>query len=359
MTHTIDAGRRFRECVRGRGLISPAELESATLTASERGTSLEETLVALGLLTEDQVGALVADELGLSYVFPDSRAIDPDLVRLFPAALLVRHHAIPLLPEGDRVVLAAAEPLDDAARRALESASGRPVTIALASRRRIDAILAQLSGVPAAPPQDPGAVALLYTNLAKALVANASEVRFEPDGDDIVVRHRLAGRLVGQGRAPSTLLLPLLSRVRMLGSGRVVTRIGARRVALEIAELSTRAGAAVLIRFIRETGLDPDAERAVLLDHGFIRVPDRGTGYALLRKADPAGRCIVAIDSEAADAADIRQVDAGPFALRFALDYRPDVLFVAVVHEIDLPALIAASARRVVVAVTDAPAEAR
>jgi hypothetical protein len=370
------------ELLLGRGILSEAELSSASRVAKERGVSLEEALIALGLLTEDQLGALAAEEHGLPFVFPYASAIDRGLFARFPRELLLRRRALPVMAEGDRVVVALAAPPPEPVRRELEAACGLPVSPVLASARRIERVLAEVAGETAAPrgpagAADPAAVALLYGSLARALDSGADEIRFEPREGALSVRFRRAGRLEEDAREPAAAALALAARARaLIGDpqalrGAVRTSIGGRDVVLEVAILPGREGESVLIRIARggaPSGAAPAAagsEQLAALGRlgrglALIASPDgrrgRALAYEAARAAGPEARSVVAIEREPLEPEPLfRQV--APEALEAALAYAPDVLLLGEPPEdrAAIAAVLRAAAARLVLAASDDP----
>jgi type IV pilus assembly protein PilB len=380
---------RFGARLVERGIVSEVELARALQVASDRSIPLEDALEALGLVTEDQAGALMAEELGVPYVFPYAGSIDPELLGLFPADLLRRHEAVPLVREADQIVVATARVASTEARRELQAAAGVPVAFSLAARRRVERVLLDLFGEPpgAGPGagarraglDDPGAVAILYGHLARAIAGGATEVRFEPGPADIRVRYRQAGRLVEQAREPLARHLALVARAKVLMEGefqrrRIRTAIAGRPVVLEIAVVETRGGESVLLRISEAVGaataLETDERllAAARRERGLILIggPDpeacAAVAYAVGLAAERAGRAVVAIERDAAAMEPgFRQIEAGRggvgAALGRAAALRPDVLLIALPPEepAEIGAALRAAGRGLVAAVCDDP----
>lgn len=381
-----------------RGLITERELGEARAASVSRNASIEEALVGMGFLTEDQVGMLRAEAVGIPYVFPHVDEIPPELVARFPAAVLKEHLAVPLLIEDDRIVMATPNAVDAETRRRLEEISGGPVVLSLASRRNVQRVLDNLfpasAGTAPVAPRDPGAVGLLYGHLARALGARATEIRFEPDPESIRVRYRVGGRLEERGTEPLSMLFPLVARLRTLfgsrlrarsagASGILRTRLGDSEYRLELTLLATRLGECALLKLAPELSPDRAAPKSYLANDviaGVIRkIPQQGgivlvsspledaareLSYGLLKQLDPSGRTILTIESSALELRpDFRQVETAGIrladALEAALAYEPEIVYVA--HPLQWPGeiaatLMAATSRLVLVSTTDATA---
>ncbi len=344
-----------------RGLISEAELAEAHRIAKSKERSLSETLIALGMMTEDQVGMLIAEELGVQYVFPQASAIDRDLLAELPRDLLVRHRVVPFLRGEDGVVFVSGGPLSEQAARELESACRCPVSYALSSPRRIDTLL----GAPAAS-EDPGGVATFYGHLAKAMIAKATEIRFEPGTDGITVRLRVNGALEDRGREPIGQLLAISSKARALASTTRATRIGAREFDVHVGVLASKHGESVLVRLtpavtpVIDDEVKEQMRSAMALEKGVVLLSAPSIraamvlGYAALRASTPEKRSIVTLEREPLEVETrFRQAELrGELgeAMRAALAYEPDVLLVgeSIDKREDRERVFAAARKRVV-----------
>lgn len=381
-----------------RGLITERELGEARAASQRRNATLEEALVALGFLTEDQVGMLQAEALGVPYVFPHADQVQPELVSRFPRKALEEHEAVPLLMEENKIVLASSAVLGPDARKRLEESCGSEIVQALASRRNIRRVLGRLfpaeSGEAPAPARDPGAVGLVYGHLARALAAQATEIRFEPDPETIRVRYRIDGKLEDRGSESLAMHFPLVSRLRTLfgarlrtrpagASGILRTRIGAAEYRLELTLLATRLGECALLKVapdllpaqqaprryldagvISKTANQLPTDKGVVLISSALPDAPRAMSYALLKSDQLAGRTILTIESSSLELRpEFRQVEMAGIrladALEAALAYEPEVVYVG--HVLQWPGeiaatLMAATSRLVLVSTSDSSA---
>jgi hypothetical protein len=332
----VNATEGFRARLVERKLVSPEDLSRAAAAAGERDISVEAALVALGIITEDQAGAVMAEELDVPYVFPQADAIDPELVRRFPAETLRRLRAIPIVRDDRGVNIAAARPLPPDVLRALEMHAGAPVSMSLASPRRIAALLDELAPGDERV-RDAGTLATLYGHVARAIHARATEVRFEPDGEAVVVRYRIGGRLEERERLPVALLMELAARAAALGERPAV--FGA--TAVTVAVLKTCAGESIRIGLSPREGpmrVPVEALRAlrrlVGRRRGFVLIASGASrlGHVVLTALDGGDRSIVAVERRARETdGSILRVETGGTvddAIAPAVAYRPDVLFV-------------------------------
>ncbi|MDP8971540.1 MAG: type II secretion system protein GspE, partial [Actinomycetota bacterium] len=69
------------------GLIDEEALRSAAAAQVERGLSLGKALIEVGAVTEQQIVAAVARQIGIPFADTGPGAVDPDAAALLPRAL--------------------------------------------------------------------------------------------------------------------------------------------------------------------------------------------------------------------------------------------------------------------------------
>ena len=255
------------------GILPPHKLEDARRQSAFANLGLRDVLIASGQLAEDQVNFLVGEELRMESVHITTEMVDPSLVHLFPADALRRARAIPVVRDGDEIVLAMADPTDDDAitslgahiRQGLRPVIGRPKEI-------LDA-LAEVcvheppgdspgasSGGWDTKSNDPSGVVFLYHHLERAHAAEASEIHIDPGEAAIRVRYRVGAMLRDVETQPRSFLYPLLARVRILAglpqsdggrgqTGSIRTRVGDEERQIEVTIAPTPFGESAVIRF--------------------------------------------------------------------------------------------------------------
>jgi len=115
-----------------RGIITPAQLALATTYTERPGGQLPQVLVRFGLVTEDDLVSLLAEEYRLAVI--DLTAIDPtsDALRLVPPALAHRHVILPIGLGDSTLSVAIADPTNSVGLGEVKLRSGCGLTVALA-----------------------------------------------------------------------------------------------------------------------------------------------------------------------------------------------------------------------------------
>jgi type IV pilus assembly protein PilB len=269
------------------GLVTGAELSVAFDEHQRAGRSLGRVLVENQVITEAQLVAALAFQIGLPFVDLNERAIDGSAVVLIPAAVCRRHLVLPIGYEDGRLLLAMADPsnvfaIDDV--RSLTGLEPRPVVVtrddlqaAIERHCRGDAELEDLrTAMNADAPVEEDlaqitqvvedAPIVKYVNLliTQAIGDGASDIHIEPGEKDMRVRYRIDGVLHDVMSSPRSIQSGVISRLKIMAEiniaerrkpqdGRlsVTTRTG--KVDLRMATLPTVWGEKVVMRILDNT----------------------------------------------------------------------------------------------------------
>lgn len=280
------------------GLVTGAQLGAAFEEHQRAGRSLGRVLVENEVITEAQLVAALAFQIGLPFVDLAERTIDAAAVVLIPAAVCRRHLVLPIGFEEGRLLLAMADPanvfaLDDV--RSLTGLEPRPVVVtredlqaAIERNCRDDAEMEDLRSAMDAEAVVEDDISQLtqvtedapivkYVNLliTQAIGDGASDIHIEPGEHDMRVRYRIDGVLHDVMRSPRSIQSGVISRLKIMADiniaekrkpqdGRlsVTTRTG--KVDLRMATLPTVWGEKVVMRI-----LDNSTASLALGDLGF------------------------------------------------------------------------------------------
>ena len=163
-TMLINQARRFGETLVERHVLSRDALEVAIDEAERTGQPLPAVLRRAGLVAAKDLTAALAESLGLRFVDFQEAPLHQDAAGTVPADVARQHAALGVDFEDSKLVVAFAEPSDDAALAAVGAATGYEIIPAAADRaelmRVIDAVYGPGAGgaavqaavaVPAAP----------------------------------------------------------------------------------------------------------------------------------------------------------------------------------------------------------------
>ncbi|MGH9127056.1 MAG: PilT/PilU family type 4a pilus ATPase [Acidimicrobiales bacterium] len=135
------ASRRVGEFLVARKVLSRDSLEVALRHEEESGVPLAKILAGEGLVSERDLVAAVADQIGLGFWDFDQEGISPNVDGLLPETLAKRLCAVAVMVDNQHLVVAMDDPTDDGAVAELAEATGYPVEPVLAVRSDLKAVL--------------------------------------------------------------------------------------------------------------------------------------------------------------------------------------------------------------------------
>ncbi len=222
------------------------DAEHAARVLDERAEpgGLAARLVALGVVDEQTLVRMLADEYRLPIADPCAADVPRAALDAVPHGLARRRHLVPIALAGGRLSVAMADPTDAAAIAELQFLSNLDVEIAVAAPSAVAAATARLYGEAPAladalaalgtpdPPAPPGALeappradattrdepVVRYVDalLAEAVRRRASDVHVEPGEGSLRVRMRVDGMLVAVAPPPPAVAAAIVSRVKVM-----------------------------------------------------------------------------------------------------------------------------------------------
>lgn len=127
-------------------------MDAAAQQSAASGTSLLRTLVSMGAVSEAQVVATVAAQLGLPFADTAPGAVDPAAAALLPSDEARELGALPVaFGQDNDVIVALADPGNEAALARVSALSGLTALPALAVRADLQAAIEVVAGDGSAP----------------------------------------------------------------------------------------------------------------------------------------------------------------------------------------------------------------
>ena len=376
------------------GVLTSEQLEAALAEKEQTGRRLGEIVAARGWAKPAQLAVLLAEQHGLEYLDLGKARIDPAASALLPEKFARRYAALPVrYVEDDLVLVAVADPTNVLASDDLRLALGVNVRVAVSSATDLAAAIDRMyrasleveddgddhqSDVPeeiedideAAATSAP-AIKLVNALISRAVDEGASDIHFEPQAKQMVVRARIDGVMRRFTTIPKSQQPAVTSRLKIMAEldiaekrtpqdGRITIRYGGHPMDLRVACLPTTHGEQVVLRLMNragsrlglaELGMSTEAEgrfaRAIKQPYGCVlAVGPTGSGktttlYAALDLLNEDDRVLMTIEDPVEhQTPGINQVEVNPksgltFArgLRTILRSDPDVLLVGEIRD--------------------------
>jgi type IV pilus assembly protein PilB len=108
----ISKRRQLGEILYRKGYIDKESLIEAIKSSKKNNQRLGQTLIDLGLVSEENVTRALAKQFGIEYVDLDPKAIPENVMKLVPEELMKRHKIVPISLNNGKLKLAITDPLD-------------------------------------------------------------------------------------------------------------------------------------------------------------------------------------------------------------------------------------------------------
>nr|MBC8290986.1 Flp pilus assembly complex ATPase component TadA [Planctomycetota bacterium] len=273
-----------------RGLLSA---EQCSLARSQsNGKRFDQTLIEMGLVTEEDTLKAFAEELGMKFVELKNFKVDVELLNKFPTSTIFRHSLLPLSESGGRVEVATSDPFDLESIDELSSLSGFRVEPVLARHDDLVSLIKQNLGVGgdtinelvkqktdedddylaeaaradgelAEMAQQASVIRLVNELLLEALEQGASDVHIEPGERGLQIRYRVDGLLrvqpvppeINQFYAAIVTRLKIMSRLniaekRLPQDGRIELKVAGRDIDVRVSIIPMLYGEGIVLRIL-------------------------------------------------------------------------------------------------------------
>jgi len=274
----------------GANVIDPEELESALALQAEKGQPLGETLLEMGVVTEELLLPFIEAQLGVQAVRLREGLIDPAAIRKIPLKLAERVGAIALFLVRGELTVAMEDPQDLDGIDQIERVTGydvRPVFSFKRSIRKmlergyqddfsVEAVTADLSegevelqateeeiDITSVENLVEGSPIINLVNylILQAIRRGASDVHIEPSRKYSIVRFRIDGQLVEMLRPRRDIYPAVVSRIKVMAKldiaeqrspqdGRCQVVVDGKEVDLRVSTLPTVLGEKVVMRVL-------------------------------------------------------------------------------------------------------------
>ena len=393
--------RRIGDVIVQLGFAERELVEQVVERGRGAGIPLGQALIDAGIVSSAQLAQALAERNALEYVDLNVFDVDKGAASLLDGEKARRYRTIPIAFMAERTLLVAtADPANLLALDDITMATGYEVRRAVASPEDIDALVEQLGTLAGAVSEmedddseaqvielresadEAPVVKLVHAVMADAVRRGASDVHFEPRGQDMRVRFRVDGVVFDSTTVPRHLVAGLVSRIKIMAEldiaekrlpqdGRIGLSVDGNYVDLRVATLPVVRGEAVVMRILDSgtlvmtldsLGMEVNDrkrfESAIGGAHGSILVTGpTGSGktttlYAALTELNTPDRTIITVEDPVEYELDgVKQVQVNPrTGLTFASGLRamvradPDVIMVGEVRDVETAKIATESA---------------
>jgi type IV pilus assembly protein PilB len=261
------------------GLLSKEQLQTA-LKEQNPNQKLGDTLLQRGYITEQQLIEVLEFQLGIPHVSLFRYPFDPNLFSIVPKELAKRNLIIPLKKEGEKLLVAMADPMDFYTIDDLRLSSGFHIETAIATKddilRAINKYYDMDEGFEdlltdrgtsnsieedKIVDRDSPIVKLVNQILANAATMKASDIHIDPQETKVNIRYRIDGVLRTERTLPKHMQSVLTARIKIMANlditehripqdGRIKINLDFHPVDLRVSTLPTVFGEKIVLRLL-------------------------------------------------------------------------------------------------------------
>jgi type IV pilus assembly protein PilB len=322
--------RRLGELLLENGLLEPRQLETALMEQRKSGLRLGQYLVSVGAVTELQMVNVLSRQLKIPRYQADAYTLDKKLAALIPSEMAQNLQVVPLHQDGRLLSVAMIDPLDLDTLDGVEAHTGCEVETVICTESEFNRLVMNLYGSNMAglmdrldikketaeeeetseylevtalqdKAEEAPVVRLVNTILSQAVRERASDVHISPEKDRVQVRFRVDGRLHEVPAPPKSMILPMISRLKILANmdiaamrvpqdGRFSIKMNHKEINVRASTIPTIYGENLVLRLLdtsqgiyslQELGMTAeDQEKA----DGMVRQP-----YGMILSTGPTG----------------------------------------------------------------------
>ncbi|GAB4241927.1 MAG: hypothetical protein Kow00129_00050 [Thermoleophilia bacterium] len=380
------------------GLITPEQLQEALEEQKDTHRRVGEILIEKGWINNIQLTKALAVRLGARYIDFSETPVDPSVASMISDKEMRRYAAIPVNMLNDNTILVAmVDPANIFAVDDLHILTGYDIEAAIATEEDIFTEISKLSRLDDRVAQnldeqvedgelsddqvrdiresidEAPIVKLVNSILAQAADDGVSDVHFEPQAKEMVVRFRQDGVLHEVMSVPRRMQSGVLSRLKIMADldiaerrvpqdGRIGLMVGGKPIDLRVASLPTVYGEKIVLRLLdrsnvmlrlEDLGFSPKAlaryQKSFTKPYGAILVTGpTGSGksttlYATLNILNTSEKNIITVEDPVEyRLTGINQVQTNPkagltfaSALRSILRCDPDIVMIGEIRDFD------------------------
>lgn len=265
------------------GKIDQNQLDEALQYKQDHNIYLGKAIIALGLLSEEELAGTLGDQLELPFLELMSYEIQSDVLRVVDEKLAQRHKIMPVFALDNSLTIATSDPLNVEVIDDLSQKTGLEVNLVLATESDIEQAIDLNYGaekyvartqaekddktarvISREIGEDTEIIAAVDMLFNEAVKMGASDVHLEPRENDVRIRFRVDGVLQQYYTVPKASMSPLISRIKIMSDmdiaesrkpqdGRFTYQAGDKRIDVRASSFPTSNGEKAVLRLLDES----------------------------------------------------------------------------------------------------------
>ncbi|MCA1838833.1 MAG: GspE/PulE family protein [Actinomycetota bacterium] len=317
--------RGLSELILEEGLVSREKLDEAMEVSRKAGRSLGRILIDNGMVTESNLIALLAKQVGLDFVDLTETQVDPTAASLISESLAKRYKALPIgIDQDGKLIVAMSDPSNVYAIDDIRTITGKEIKavvstptdiLAAISRiQRLDSSVESLADSAESLVDEPAdlsqtrdvaeeapIVKLVNLIIQQAVNDRASDIHIEPQEKDLRVRYRIDGVLHEVLRPSKTIQSGVISRLKIMAEmdiaerripqdGRIGLNVQGKTIDLRVASLPTVYGEKLVLRILDKSSVLLKLDDLGFSEHNYTRFEKSfSKPYGMMLVTGPTG----------------------------------------------------------------------
>ncbi len=288
--------KRLGEMLIEAELLTDEQLKQALIDQKRAGVKLGQFLIQRGIVSEDQIIELVSKQLKIDRYDPEAYPADPELVQMIPLDIAQKFQLVPLRKRRHLFTIAMVDPMDIRALDFVENRTNMEVEPVVCSESQLGHLISatygmhsgisetledmdmedveldveeggaegaedlQVSSLQGMAEEAP-VVRLVNSIVGQAVREGASDIHLSPEANRVQLRFRIDGRLHEVTPPPKSLMLPIISRLKILSNmdiavsripqdGRFTVKMDNKEINVRTSALPTIYGENIVLRLL-------------------------------------------------------------------------------------------------------------
>jgi type IV pilus assembly protein PilB len=296
----LKAKKKLGEMLIDGGLLTEDQLKQAVADHKRNNMKLGEYLVREGIVSSSEIVNLVSRQLNIEKYKPAAYPIDISLSTVIPLEMCQKHQLVPIQRTSHLLKIAMTDPMEINALDAIEVFTNIEVEAVICTYQELNHMISSLYGtysaiggvldgmsdmqIESAQDADLTAISedvevsslhdmaeeapvirLVNSILSQAVREGASDIHISPEKDYVQVRFRVDGKLHEVPAPPKSLLLLIISRLKILSNmdislsripqdGRFTIRMDNKEINIRASTIPTIYGENMVLRLLDTSG---------------------------------------------------------------------------------------------------------
>jgi len=287
--------KRLGEMLIDAGLINDDQLKQALAGQKKARLKLGQYLIKQGIVTEEEIIDQISIQLKIDKYDGEKYPGDASLVQLIPFDMAQKYQLAPLKKKFNLLTIAMVDPMDINALDAIEARVNMEVAAVVCSERELSQLISSTYGISSGMmglmeniedveldvesedaveangdlqvsslqnmAEEAPVIRLVNSIIAQAVHDKASDVHISPEEKSVSLRFRIDGKLVEMPAPPKSMVLPIISRVKILSrmdiamsripqDGRFTVKMDNKEINVRASALPTIYGENIVLRLL-------------------------------------------------------------------------------------------------------------